>query len=72
MDKLIKKIEDIFEVKKINPKKNFSDLSNWDSLTRLSIIALLDSDYKIIFKNSDFEKFNNIDSFCKYVIKNKK
>ena len=40
MDKLVKKIEDIFEVKKINLKKNFSDLRNWDSLTRLSIIAL--------------------------------
>ena len=72
MDKLVKKIENIFEIKKINLKKKFSDLKNWDSLTRLSIIALLDSDYKIIFKNSDLDKFENIQAFCNYVIKNKK
>lgn len=72
MEKLIKKIENIFEIKKINLKKKFSDLKNWDSLTRLSIIALLDSDYKIIFKNSDLDKFENIQAFCNYVIKNKK
>jgi acyl carrier protein len=72
MEKLVKKIENIFEIKKINLKKKFSDLKNWDSLTRLSIIALLDSDYKIIFKNSDLDKFENIQAFCNYVIKNKK
>jgi acyl carrier protein len=72
MDKLVKKIENIFEIKKINLKKKFSDYKNWDSLTRLSIIALLDSDYKIILKNSDLDKFDSIETFCNHVIKNKK
>jgi acyl carrier protein len=72
MDKLVKKIENIFEIKKINLKKKFSDLKNWDSLTRLSIIAFLDSDYKIILKNSDLDKFDSIETFCNYVIKNKR
>ena len=50
----------------------FSDLEEWDSLTRLTMLAMLDSDYNINITDSDLLKFENIKEFCDYVINNKR
>jgi len=50
----------------------FTDLDEWDSLSRLSILAMLDSDYNMAMTNADLITFETIQDFCDYVIKNKK
>lgn len=33
---------------------SFKDMKTWDSLTRFSIIAFLEDEFNLIFKNEDF------------------
>lgn len=68
MKMLIEKIEQILEVENINISMKFEDFEEWDSLTSLSIIALLDSDYRITMTNKQLRDFSSIEEFCKYVI----
>jgi acyl carrier protein len=68
MEKLIEKIEEILEVDNLDLSKKFVEFEEWDSLSSLSIIALLDSDYKLVFTNDQLIEFSNIEEFCKYVL----
>ena len=43
--KFLAELSDIFEVSKIDLKKN-NFFKNWDSLTQLSVIALINSNFK--------------------------
>jgi len=70
MEKLIKKLEEILEVENLDLSKKFQDFDEWDSLTSLSIIAMLDSDYKITATHKQLADFSNIEEFCKFVLKN--
>ena len=72
MEKLTSKLSEIFEVENIDTNLRFSDLEEWDSLTRLTMLAMLDSDYKINLTDSDLIKFENIKEFCDYVLNNKR
>jgi len=72
MEKLTSKLSEIFELDSIDINLKFSDLDEWDSLTRLTLLAMLDSDYDINITNKDLMKFENIKEFCDYVIKNKR
>lgn len=72
MENLKEQLMELLEVEELDTTVKFTDLDEWDSLTSLSIIALLDSDYGITMKHSDIKGFESIDDFCKYVIENKK
>ena len=72
MEKLTNKLSEIFEVEKIDINLKFSELEEWDSLTRLTLLAMLDSDYNINLTDADLIKFENIKEFCDYVINNKR
>lgn len=72
MEELKEQLMELLEVEELDLKQKFTDLEEWDSLASLSIIALLDSDYGITLKHSDIKNFENIGSFCEFVIKNKK
>jgi acyl carrier protein len=72
MDLLIKKIEEILEVENIDLSKKFQDFEEWDSLTSLSVIAMIDSDFKLTLTYKQLDDFSNIEEFCKYVFKNEK
>ena len=72
MEKLTSKLSEIFEVENIDINLKFSELEEWDSLTRLTLLAMLDSDYNINLTDSDLIKFENIKEFCDYVINNKR
>ena len=71
MEKLTSKLSEIFEVENIDINLKFSELEEWDSLTRLSLLAMLDSDYNLNLTDTDLIKFDNIKEFCDYVINNK-
>ena len=72
MEKLTSKLSEIFEVENIDISLKFSDLEEWDSLTRLTMLAMLDSDYNINITDSDLLKFENIKEFCDYVLNEKR
>ena len=72
MEKLKEKLSEIFELDAMDPNLRFTDLDEWDSLSRLSILAMLDSDYNMAMTNADLITFETIQDFCDYVIKNKK
>jgi len=70
MEELIEKLEQILEVKKFDLSKKFQEFEEWDSLTSLSIIAMLDSDYKITATHKQLADFSSVEEFCKFVLKN--
>ena len=72
MEQLKEKLSVIFELDAMDPNLRFTDLDEWDSLSRLSILAMLDSDYNMAMTNAELITFETIQDFCDYVIKNKK
>ena len=70
MEKLIQKLEELLEVEGIDLSKKFNEFEAWDSLTSLSIIAMLESDYKITTTNKQLDDFSTVEEFCKFVLKN--
>lgn len=68
MEELVKKLQDLMEVDDLDVTKAFSDYEEWDSLTGLSILALLDSDYHQSMTVKEILSFKSIDDFCKAVL----
>ena len=72
MASLVEKIKELLEVEDLNLTAKFKDLEEWDSLSVLSILALLDSDYKINMSQQQIEAFSSIAEFIEHVEKNAK
>lgn len=68
MEELVQKLAEILEVNDLDVTKKFSDYEEWDSLAALTIIALLDSDYKLAMTGKEILAFDSIEAFCKEVI----
>lgn len=72
MEELVANIAEILEVEELDLTQKFTDYEEWDSLSALSIIALLNSDYGIQMKASEIIAYDNIEAFCKDIISRKK
>ena len=72
MKELIASIAEILEVEDLDLTQKFADYDEWDSLSALSVIALLNSEYGIEMKASEIIAYDSIDAFCKDVIARKK
>lgn len=70
MENLIEKMKEIFEMEELDLNQKFTDLEQWDSLSILSVLAMLDSDYKITMNNAKLAEFPTIQSFCDFVAAN--
>lgn len=68
MEELVAKLAEILEVDDLDVTKKFSDYEEWDSLTVLSILAMLDSDYHTSMKGNEVAAFDSIEAFCKEVL----
>jgi acyl carrier protein len=68
MEDLISQLEEILEVEHIDISKKFVDFEEWDSLTSLSVIAMLDSNYKITISRQELLDFPSIDAFCQAIL----
>ena len=53
--------------KAINEDTKFRDLSSWDSLTAMAVIAMVDDEYKIRIPDEEFRKFNTVNDIFGYV-----
>ena len=53
MDEFLRKLADILEVDEVKPTDVLEDYPEWDSLSVLSAIAMIGSDYGINLRASD-------------------
>ena len=68
MEKLLARIAEILDVEEVDVTKKFTDYEEWDSLAALSILSLLNSDYRIAMKTSELREFASIENFCKDIL----
>ena len=68
MEELVKKLLVLMEVDDLDVTKPFSDYEEWDSVTGLTILALLDSDYHQAMTVKEILSFESIEEFCKAVL----
>ena len=72
MEKLVESIKEFLEVEDLNLDLSFTELNGWDSLSVLSILALIDSDYGINMTQKEIENFPSVAEFVKHVEANAK
>lgn len=72
MEQFYEKLKDILEVDSIVLDDNLDDFEAWDSLSVLSIIALLDSDYGVRITANQLEEFETVKEIVDYIEINKK
>ena len=68
MEELKTKLAEFLEVEELDVTKKFQDYEEWDSLTALTIIAMLDADYRMTMKGADLLAFGSIEEFCNKVL----
>lgn len=57
-DKFIELFKDTLEIqeKEVDLNTKFRDLENWDSLSFLSVLAMIDDEYDVIIEGNDFRR----------------
>ena len=68
-EELLEKIAEILEVEKIGEKDTLESFDEWDSLTSLSLIALVDSDFNVTLTNDDIKMFEIVKDVIDFVEK---
>ena len=69
--KLIQILNEALELETVNLEDNLEDYDNWDSLTRLSLIALIDEHFEIQFSDNEFNEFETGEDIYKALMKMK-
>ena len=61
-EKFLELFKEVFEMEDedVNFEDNFRDLDTWDSLTHLSLIAMLDDEYDVQIEEKELEKLNTV------------
>ncbi|MCF6212560.1 MAG: phosphopantetheine-binding protein [Flavobacteriaceae bacterium] len=72
MEQFKEKLLDAFEVSSINENDVIKDFDSWDSLTLLTVIATIDSEFGFQMNASDFDKIITISDLFDFISKNKK
>lgn len=67
--KFIEAIKEALEIEDHDVKleDNFRDYEEWDSLNRLSLIAMLDDEYGVQIENQEFEKLITVGDLLRKV-----
>jgi acyl carrier protein len=69
-DKFIENLIEALELEdSVQLSDNFRDYEEWDSLARLSLIAMLDEEYGIQIEEDDFEKLSTVEDLLQAVKK---
>lgn len=69
MATLIENLQELLEIDTLDLNTKFTDLEEWDSLSVLSVLALLDSDYNVNMTQKEIESFATIGDFVKQIEK---
>ncbi|NOR28399.1 MAG: acyl carrier protein [Lutibacter sp.] len=70
-EKFIELLKEVFEMddQEMNMDDVFRDYDTWDSLTHLSLIAMLDDDYSVQIEDEEFKKMITVSDLYKKVAK---
>ena len=62
MDDKLKKLEEVFEMQegKLRPDMRLDELEEWDSMTRLSLIVMMEDDYGKKVKRSEVMNYTTV------------
>jgi len=73
-EKLINALAEALEMdaSKIKLEDKFRDYENYSSLTELSILAMMDSEFGIELEMKDFNNLTTVNDLLDYIEKNKK
>jgi acyl carrier protein len=67
MNEFLKKIAQILEIGHVAESDDLKAFSQWDSLAVLSVIAMLDADYSVNLKASDFADIKSVGDLWRLV-----
>ena len=67
MDTLYLKLADILEIDELKPEDILQDMPEWDSLTILSVIAMVDSDYNVSLTAEELANFTTASDLEKHL-----
>ena len=68
MTELNKKLAEILEVDSVTDSDIFMDFDNWDSLTSLSIIAMIDANYNVNISAEDLVSLSTVGDLKKHIM----
>jgi acyl carrier protein len=70
-EKFIKLFKETLEMNdvEIRPDTKFRDLENWDSISFLSVLAMLDEEYGVNIEGNDFKKLVTIEDLINEIRK---
>jgi acyl carrier protein len=73
-EKFINSLKETLEIqnREINLSDNFRNYKEWDSLTQLSLIAMLDDEYGVAIESEKFMKLITVEDLMNEVINNSK
>lgn len=67
-DRFLKAFKEALEITgSVNLDDQFRDYKEWDSLSHMSLIAMLDSEFHMQIENAVFEKMKTVGDIFKYV-----
>lgn len=68
-DKFLNAFKEVLEIedRKISLTDKFRDYEEWDSLGRLSLIAMMDDDFGVTIEQKDFEKLETVNDLLNEV-----
>jgi acyl carrier protein len=68
-EKFLELFKEVFEMEdeKVNFEDNFRDLDTWDSLTHLSLIAMLDDEYDVQIEEEELKKLHTVNDIFEKV-----
>ena len=70
MDKFIEKFAEALELEDTTVLAGdieFRSLPEWDSLSYLSVIAMIDEEYDVQIENADFKKLKTLNDILNYI-----
>ena len=62
LERFVELLKEVFEMEdqEINMEDTFRDYDEWDSLTHLSLIAMLDDEYDLQIEETAFKKIKTV------------
>ncbi len=72
-NKFIELFKTTLEIENLNIDLNtkFRDLENWDSLSFLSVLAMIDEEYDVLIEGNDFKRLQTIGDLVDEIKKKK-
>jgi acyl carrier protein len=67
MNEFLKKLAEILETSEVKEGDQLKDFPQWDSLSVLSVIAMLDANYGVNLRAADFATVNSASDLWKLV-----